>query len=490
MFSSNRLILIIAVLCASFQSAEFCSAASSMSSLFRASNGSRDSSISKGATRIHITQGHVKPDPVAFVSLYGESDYEKDIGDAFIEIVKNNLCGCGSFCSVSKDTFLQSAQVLAKSEPRMQDWRLIKARFLVCGTVQPCSGGHKINIRVYDVNCGLRLLVFSVVVQKHTFRKAAHMASDQIYTRLTGECGMFNTQLVYIETMPEQTRKGKKITHLRRLKIMDQDGASDTPITDGNDLVMSPRFSPDGKTIAYLSYRTEGSGKNKKRKAHVYLFDVVTRRQRPLLTPEHFRAISKANGGAQVNMTYAPRFSPDGRSICFSLVINGKSAIYSMNIVEGKIRRLTSHISIDTSPAYSKNGRQIIFTSDRSGKEKIYLMDADGSNVRRVTNGEGKYSQPIFSPRGDFLAFSKQVGNQFFIGVVRPNGTEERLIVQSYLAESPCWSANGRYIIFTKQASPGAKRKLCIVDLTGYFMKDINSKREAYDCSWSPLLNN
>jgi TolB protein len=298
---------------------------------------------------------------------------------------------------------------------------------------------------------------------------------------------MFDTKIAYIETAPSKVVKGRKLTYLRCLKVMDPDGFNDIAFTGGDDLVLTPRYSPDGKTIAVLLYKTEGTGKAKHRSAHVFLIDVATRRQRPLLTPEHFRAISRANGGAEVNMSYAPRFSPDGRSICFALIINGRSAIYTMNVTEGRIRRLTDHIAIDTSPAYSVDGRSIVFTSNRSGKEKVYIMSADGSNVRRITNNEGKYSQPVFSPRGDFIAFSKQIGNQFFIGVVRPNGTEERIITQCYLAEAPCWAPNGRYIAFTRQVSPRSDRRICVIDLTGFFMKEMKTRTEAYDCSWSPV---
>ena len=453
----------------------FCEAASSVSSLFK-----KDT-----ATRVHITQGHVKPDPIAFVSPYGESNSDNESGEKFMGIIKKNLCGCGLFKAIDKSSFIQDSRTLAYNEPRMQDWRLIKARFLICGSVS----NSKIHIKLYDVNCGLKLMGFTVSVNKQNFRKAAHIASDQIYSRITGESGMFNTQLAYVETMPIKVKKGRKITHLRKLKIMDQDGENDVSLSKGDELVMTPRFSPDGKTIAYLAFKESGSGKYKKTIAHVYLFDIATKRQRPLLTPSVFDAISKANGGAKVNMTYAPRFSPDGRSICFALIIDGKSAIYTMKLSEGKIKRLTKHIAIDTSPAYSRDGKEIVFTSNRSGKEKIYIMDLDGNNVRRITNGEGKYSQPIFSPRGDFIAFSKQVGGDFFIGVVRPNGAEERLITRNYLSESPYWSCNGRYIMFTRQLGPNSKRKICMVDLTGYFLKEINTKTEAYDCAWSPNLN-
>jgi TolB protein len=440
------------------------------------------------ATRVLITQGHVKPEPVAFVAPFGETQPANEIGEQFIGVVRQDLCSCGLFIASNPSSFVQDAKTLAVNEPRMQDWRLIKSRFLMCGSAQQEGRGVKLNIRVYDVNRGFKILAFSVVVFKETLRTAAHMAADQIYTRLTGESGMFNTQIAYVETVPPFTKNRKRITHFRKLKIVDQDGANDRELTDGSNLVMTPRFSPDGKTIAYLAFKEEGQGKQKRPVAHVYLLDVATKRQRALLTSEHFDAISRANGGGHVSMTYAPRFSPDGHSVCFSLIVSGKSAIYSMNIVDGRIRRLTNHMAIDTSPAYSPDGRSIVFTSDRSGREKIYIMNADGTNVRRVTQGDGKYSQPVYSPRGDFIAFAKQVGNQFFIGVIRPNGTEERLIVQGYLAEDPSWSPNGRYIVFIWQDRPGRAQTICKVDLTGFFMQKMNTAHEAKDCSWSPLF--
>jgi TolB protein len=437
---------------------------------------------------VHITQGHVKPDPIAFVAPFSQNSTLKDTSEQFISVVSQDLCNSGVFVPSNPSAFVQDAKSLANSEPRMQDWRLIKTRFLVCGSIVQEAKGCKLQIRVYDVNRGFKILAFSVVVCKETWRTAAHMAADQIYTRLTGETGMFNTKIAYVEALPAVTKGRRKITYLRRLKIMDQDGANDRELTDGTNLVMTPRFSPDGKTIAYLAYRDEGQGRRKKPVAHVYLMDLATRRQRALLTSEHFDAISRANGGGEVTMTYAPRFSPDGHSVCFSLIVGGKSAIYAMNIVDGRIRRLTNHMAIDTSPAYSPDGRQIVFTSDRSGREKIYIMNADGSNVRRVTQGDGKYSQPVYSPRGDFIAFAKQVGNQFFIGVTRPDGTEERLIVQGYLAEEPSWSPNGRYLVFIWQDRPGRQQCICKADLTGFFMQKMNTMREAKDCSWSPLL--
>ncbi|GHS95071.1 protein TolB [Alphaproteobacteria bacterium] len=436
--------------------------------------------------RVHITQGRVKPDPIAFVALYCASKDEAKSAVPFVDIIQHDLCSSGLFTATPPSSFLQNPESLAHAEPRLADWRAVKTRFLLCGRAQTFGRMVQVSLRLYDVNQGKKILSFSVSVSKDTLRKAAHMAADQIYTRLTGDKGMFSTQLAYIEALPPKVKGRKKLTYLRQLRIMDQDGANDRALTDGGNLVMTPRFSPDGRTLAYLAYKED----NKKRPlAHVYLLDIATKRQRALLTPDHFAAIARANGGAHVDMTYSPRFSPDGKSLCFALIVDGKSAIYTMNINEGHIRRLTDHRAIDTSPAYSPDGRSIVFTSNRSGKEKVYIMSREGSNVRCVTQGDGKYSQPVFSPRGDFIAFAKQKSNQFFIGVVRPDGTEERLIIQGYMAESPSWSPNGRYIMFIWQSGRRRQQEICKIDLTGFFMQTMKTQNEARDCTWSPLID-
>lgn len=443
---------------------------------------------SSKATRVYITQGLVKPDPIAFSPLFASKDAQT-MGTQFLRVIQKDLCGCGVFYALDPASFLQRPEEIARDEPVLKAWRLIKARFLVCGTAEASGRNTALKIRVYDINRGVRVLAFSVEVSQENWRKAAHMASDQIYSRLTGEKGMFNTRIAYIEAMPAKKQYNQNVNYLRQLRIMDQDGENIEEMTDGNHLVMSPQFSPDGKSLAYLLFKNIGKGRERHPVAHVYLMDVATKKIRPLLAQAHMEAISSANGYRPVTMTYAPRFSPDSKSVCFSLIIDGKSAIYTMNVSSGQIRRLTDHRAIDTSPAYSPDGKSIVFTSNRSGKEKIYLMDVNGSNVRRVTSGEGKYSQPVFSPRGDFIAFAKQIGNQFYIGVVRPNGSEERLIIQGYLTENPCWSPNGRYILFVWQGSSRQKQCLCKIDLTGLFMQTMAPGREIRDCAWSPLLD-
>jgi TolB protein len=212
----------------------------------------------------------------------------------------------------------------------------------------------------------------------------------------------------------------------------------------------------------------------------VYAINIFNRKKRLI---GHFKG-----------MTFAPRYSPDGKNIIMSLAKDGTSAIYTMNLSNGAVKRLTEHRVIDTSPCYSPDGTQIAFTSDRSSpettQEKIYVMDSNGGNVRCISFGDGKYSQPAWSPRGDLIAFTKHVGGRFYIGVMNVDGTNERLIADGHLVEAPTWAPNGRVLLFTKES--GGKRgnsRLYSIDLTGRNLRSVKTPRDSSDGAWSRLLS-
>jgi TolB protein len=238
-----------------------------------------------------------------------------------------------------------------------------------------------------------------------------------------------------------------------------------------------PRYSPDNKMVAYLGYFNN--------RAHVHVMDLSTGRE------------SKLGGLDKLlknfsDMTFAPRFTPDSKGLLMTLVKGGKSAIYHFDLASKTLTALTQHRSIDTSPCSSPDGQQIVFTSDRDreGGEQIYVMDSNGGNVHRISFGEGKYSQPVWSPRGDLIAFAKQHKGKFYIGLMAPDGTGERLIADGYLVEAPDWAPNGRYLIFTREnRSSRQKGELVMIDLTGHHQLPIKASTDSTDCSWSPLLN-
>lgn len=417
--------------------------------------------------KIEVTQGYIKPEPIAVVDFYNPDQNIPEIGRNVAEVITNNLRNSGLFEIINSGAFLQTPESIAKEGVRFGDWRVLKSHFLVSGsTEETASGKITINFRLHDVVSGKEIEALSVTGDQGQWRRIAHKISDLIFTRVTGESGVFDSHILYVETVGKIT--AKKVT--KRLMQIDQDGENPFPLTRANTLLSTPRYSNNG-LVAYLSYE-EG-------KPQVFVLDLKTR--------EH-RKLGKFKG-----MTFAPRFSPEGDEIIMSFEKNGKSAIYRMNLQEKILIQITPHKSIDTSPCFSHDKKHIVFTSNRDGKEHLYIMDYSGKNVRRLSYGDGKYSQPVWSPRGDLIAFTKQKGKRFYIGVIPvscTDGSEERLIAEGgYLVEAPSWAPNGRYIAFTKQsgALPNSA-KIHIVDLTGRSIRMLQTPKNAADASWSNLL--
>ena len=197
--------------------------------------------------------------------------------------------------------------------------------------------------------------------------------------------------------------------------------------------------------------------------------------------------------GTFPGMTFAPRFSPDGKKIIMSFAKDGNSDIYTMNLESREVEQITDHPSIDTSPSYSPNGKLITFNSDRSGYQQIYVMRSDGSNVKRISFGTGIYATPVWSPRGDLIAFTKLHKGKFYIGVMRIDGKGERLLTENYYQEAPSWSPNGRVLIFYRETKSGDQGEgfsatLWSIDLTGYNERKVETLTDASDPSWSSLL--
>jgi len=176
--------------------------------------------------------------------------------------------------------------------------------------------------------------------------------------------------------------------------------------------------------------------------------------------------------------------------VVMSLAKGGNSDIYAMSLATRSARRLTDHPAIDTSPSYSPDGTRIVFNSDRGGSQQLYVMDASGAGVTRISFGDGRYATPVWSPRGDLIAFTKISGGRFSIGVMRPDGTDERILTESFLDEGPTWSPNGRVLMFFRQ-SPGTagRTRLYSIDLTGTNLRVVSTPRDASDPAWSPLLS-
>ena len=424
---------------------------------------------------VDITRGNLSPLPIAVSPLSIDENSrknfekilkQKNIASEISSIVENNLKTSGLFNPLNKDAFLQKPEI-ANLKPRFEDWNLIKAQALITGKVNFVDEKLRVEFRLWDVLAGKEMMALAFTTVPNNWRRVGHIITDKVYERLTGEQGYFDTRIIYV------SEEGPKTKRIKKLAIMDQDGANNKFLTLGNELVLTPRYNPSSQMVTYLSYF--------RNLPRVYLLDVETGMQEVV--------------GDFPGMTFAPRFSPDGKKIIMSFAKDGNSEIYTMDLENRIVEKITNHPSIDTSPSFSPNGKYICFNSDRSGYQQIYIMNSDGSNVKRISFGKGIYGTPVWSPRGDLIAFTKLHKGKFYIGVMRTDGSGERLLTENFYQEAPSWSPNGRVLIFyretkTDENGDGFSAKLWSIDLTGYNERLVNTPTDGSDPSWSSLLSN
>lgn len=416
--------------------------------------------------RVDINTGISQPMPIAVPDFPAtanqptEAGSTVELGQRMAEVIANDLKSSGLFRPISPAAFTTRVTLPDVTRPRYEAWRTVAAQALVTGSVTANPDGTiLLACYAYDVFAGEELTRSGFVTTAAGWRRAAHKCADLVYSRLTGESGYFDSRIVYIsETGPRSKR-------IKRLAIMDQDGASHRFLTSGQNLVLTPRFSPSQQQITYMSF--EGN------RPRVWLYTLGTAKQESI--------------GTFQGMSFAPRFSPDGRSLVFSMAVNGNTDIYTLDIATRKLSRLTTQPGIETSPSYSPDGSRIVFESDRGGTQQLYVMNADGSGQSRISFGDGRAGSPVWSPRGDLIAFTRFGGGRFGISVMRPDGNGERALTNGYQDEGATWSPNGRVIMFFRSGR-GGPPSLWSVDLSGQNERRLPTPLDASDPAWSPLL--
>jgi TolB protein len=413
------------------------------------------------AVTVDITQANPQPMPIAIPDFLGGAAGDNETAQGVSQIISANLKRSGLFAPIDPAAFLEKISSV-DAVPHFADWRTINAQALATGRVtRQADGRLKAEFRLWDVLAGQQLAGQQYYTTPDNWRRIAHIISDAIYERLTGEKGYFDSRVVFVdETGPAERR-------IKRLAIMDQDGANVRYLTRGDDLVLTPRFSPSTQEITYMAY---GQGEPR-----VYLLNIETG-QREIV-------------GNFPGMSFAPRFSPDGQRVVMSLQEGSNSNIFVMDLRSKAMTRLTDTPAIDTSPSYSPDGARICFESDRGGHPQIYVMAASGGSAQRISFGDGSYSTPVWSPRGDYIAFTRQAGGKFAIGVMKPDGTGERVLTEGFHNEGPTFAPNGRVIMFFRDPGGTAGPSLFTIDIGGR-----NELREptpsfASDPAWSPLLS-
>ncbi len=408
----------------------------------------------RAQVQVDVSQGVVQPLPISIPAFAGSP-----VGGQITQVVAANLQRSGLFRAVDGGGLGSNLDV--NLPPNFSAWQGQQVQALVTGRVSTGADGRlRVDFRLWDIFNQQQLLGLQFTSTPENYRRVAHKISDAIYNRLTGQRGYFDTRVAFV------AESGPRNGRIRRLSIMDQDGANPSYLTDGSTQVFTPRYSSNSQEITYMAQSRE--------RATIYILNIETGRQESL--------------GTFQGMVFSPRFSPDGRRVAFSSETRGNSDIYIMDLGSRRTTRLTSDPAIDTSPSFSPDGSQIVFTSDRGGTPQIYLMGADGSNQRRISFGGGSYFTPVWSPDGQQVAFTKQGGGQFHIGIMSPAGQGERILTSSYLDEGPTWAPNSRTIMFSRE-SPNGLARLWTVDLTGRVSMAAPYPQGASDPAWSPLLN-
>ena len=413
------------------------------------------------AVRIDITEGNFQPLPIAIPNFFGGADSDNDTAVGVTQIITANLKGSGLFLPIDPAAFLEKLAGV-DNVPNFPNWRTINAQALVTGRITRQSDGRlKAEFRLWDVLAGQQLAGQQYFTTPDNWRRIAHIISDAIYERLTGEKGYFDTRVVFID------ETGPKDRRIKRLAIMDQDGAGVRYLTRGDELVLTPRFSPSTQEITYMAY---GQGDPR-----VYLLNIETGQKEVV--------------GNFPGMSFAPRFSPDGQHVIMSLQEGSNANLFIMDLRSKSTTRLTNTPAIDTAPSYAPDGAQICFESDRGGHPQIYVMPAAGGAAQRISFGDGSYSTPVWSPRGDYIAFTKQSASTFAIGVMKPDGSGERILTEGFHNEGPTFAPNGRVIMYFSDnvGSPGPS--LYTIDTSGRNQQRVPTPSFASDPAWSPLLS-
>ncbi len=414
--------------------------------------------------RVEITEGIVEPVPMAlprFEVTQGGAEAEA-LAEEVRAVLAADLVGAGLVRVVDPAAYL-ARPGLADATPDLAPWRAIEAEALGVGDAEIGPEGRlAVRFQLWDVFGGAPLGDGLVVrAAPGDVRRIAHKIADAVHLALTGEPGWFDTRVAFV------SETGPKGARTKRIAVMDHDGANLRYLTDGDDLALTPRFSPDASRLVYISW---GTGEPR-----VMIRDLASGEEEPL--------------GRFPQMSFAPRFSPDGASVVMSLSEGGDTDLHRLRLADRSLTRLTDAPGIETAPSFSPDGTEIVFESDAGGAQQLYVMPAAGGEARRISFGEGRYGTPVWSPRGDLIAFTKILQGRFHIGVMRPDGSRERLLTSSWLDEAPTWAPNGRALMFFRETpGPNGAPAIWRVDADGRNLRKVPTPAGASDPSWSARL--
>lgn len=417
---------------------------------------------------IYITKGKRQAMPIAINNFQVYTQKDKSLADDIKYVIINDLNSSGLFRCIPNNAFIEGS-IGVEHKPFFASWRQINASAILNASLRHIAADKfEVKVIFWDTITEKSLFAQSFTVPSALWRKMAHQIADMIYENITGDVGYFDTKIFYV------AEYGDRGNRMKRLAVMDQDGANHKFLSDGRNIVLTPRLSHKISSMLYVAYKN-------RQNPQIYLKDFTTNRDRVI--------------GPNNTMSFAPRFSPDGRNIVMSMTRDGITNIFELNIGLNKIRQLTYGIAIDTSPCYSADGSQIYFNSDRSGSKQLYVMNADGSGAKRISFNAGGYTSPVVSPDGRYIACIKSVNDEFQLCIINTQDFSERSITSGWFIESPSWAPNSKLVSFRRVTKPSRGEKgymhgkISIIDISGMNERTINTPHGASDPEWSYIVN-
>jgi TolB protein len=411
---------------------------------------------------INVSGAQNAPIPIAIPIITDPSGAPSEIGGEITQVISDDLGHSGLFRPIDPSSFVPNS--IANGVPVWQNWSILGAQALVTGDVADQGGGQlRVEFRLWSISQQKQVQGTAYTTTAANWRRIAHIIADVVYEQLVGEKGYFDSRVAYI------SEAGPVTSPVRRLAVMDYDGANNQFLTSGEAMALSPQFNPTRQQLAFVSFQNNTP--------RVYLFDLQSGRQSLV--------------GSFGEMTIGPKFSPDGNSLLMSVSRGGGAALVKVGADGGGMTELTDSSSINVTPSYSPDGSQIVFNSDRDGNQQLFVMGADGSGIKRISFGDGQYAEPAWSPRGDLIAYTRWGSGGFSIGVMQPDGSGERILSQGFLVEGATFCPNGRVIMFYRQtpSESGHDSRLVTIGIDGFNERLVDTPTNASDPSWSPLLS-
>lgn len=413
--------------------------------------------VTHAALTIEITQGRDNPTAIAVVPFAweGRGLLPEKVGT----IIESDLFRSGQFAPLPHADMLSMPH--EQNEVFYRDWRALNVDYLLIGKIVPQNGTLKIKFELFDVYTQQRLLLGEEETSVDHLRAASHAVSDKVYQQLTGIRGAFSTRLLYVSSVRQANDD-----FIYRLLTSDIDGAGEQVILEQDQPILTPSWSPDGETVAYVSFETT--------RPAIFMHNLRTNKRTQLT---NFKGL---NG--------SPAWSPDGKQLAMVLSKDGSPDIYVMDIATRQLTRVTRHYAIDTEPSWLPDGKSLVFTSDRGGRPQIYQVTLATGYEERLTF-EGRYNaRARVLPDGRGIIIVHQGEGDYHIALLDIDRGSIEILTDTALDESPSISPNGTMLLYaTKLRGKGVLSAVSVDgDVKFYLPSKFGDVREP---AWSPFLN-